>query len=410
MVYVIYLLSSGESNGRWLWALWNKLKDTWIGSLAVATMFASNGVWNMFQNFRIIFKWPHIVRDWVKITNFQQYITNKALKIASKWMLEQNIKNITKIKNYMDWKESFIIKFTGTTYKDLLEYLWRNQLFFEKLYYDEIVLRDNESTIEKNINNNIIENGWNYKINTNSLSSLDIKLAVYNKYKCNTYWSDFKKDLKHVICTIWWDKLSKANKRFKCNYNRLLFVLNLWWSEGNCWSVKVKKWIPLSKRLKAKVSIEWIWKLSYNNRDARNWWTTDTKSLNQMAKDVRKYSWLWNGIKQLWSEINPSNWQTYRNFVWHVSPADYGVEKQVNFINTNLQAVIDDSNDVWYMLDWVEPWKATHGVTLLFPQISQKIDDIRTKLWKTTSSKGTIYKYIEKTCQNQSPQKWNCSY
>jgi len=430
MVYIISLVNNAKSNSSWLWALWNKIKDTWLGSLWVVTMFSSNGVWNFFQNFSIIFKDthfsiifkdPHIVRDRVKITNFQQYITKKALKIASKWILNQNIENIKEIINYIKWKDSFIISFNWSTYKDLFRYLWKNQLFFEKVYYDKIVLKDNINTIESNIISDNKKNNLNYIVNSNSLLNLDNKLKVYDTKECNTSWNDFVADLKHVICTIWWDKLSKANKRFKWNYRRLLYVLNLWWSDDkkhaddkkyadDFWSVAyVETWVGRN-RLKFKAKVEWIWTLSYwNTKDwDPNWWTTDKESLKKIAKDLKKYSWILGWIKEIWSELNPSNWNKNKNF--KVSPVDYAITKQIDFVNTNLQAVIDDSNDVKTMLAWVEPWKATHGVTLLFPQISKEIDNIRNKIGKTVTDDGTIYKNIEKTCQNQSPQRWNCSY
>jgi len=408
MVYIMSLVSSKKSNSSWLWALWKKALDTGLWSLGVATMFASNGVWNLFQNFLIIFKEPDVVRDRVKITNFQQYITDKTLKIASKWMLNQNIKDLTKIKNYIRWNDSFIISFDWTTYKELFIYLWKNQLFFEKIYYDKIVSKENISFIENSIVSNIIKNNSNFVVNSNSLMSLDQKFNVY-KTECNTSWADFQADLKHVICSVWWKKLKKANKRFTCNYSRLEKALFGIWSGWNCWSVKlVEKAKSWSERFKSKVKVEWIWTLSYWNKDIKNWWNPDTASLNQMSKDIKKYSWLWNWIKEIWN--NYANMFDYTEIWMNVSLDDYAVKKQENFINSNLQAVIQDENTVWVDLAWVEAGKATHNITLLFPQISQQIDKIRQKIWKSVSENGTIYKNIEKTCQNQSPQKWNCSY
>ncbi len=412
MVYVISLVSNAKSNSSGLWALWKKVWDTWIWSLAVATMFASNWLWNFFQNFIIIFKWPDIVRDRVKITNFQQYITKNALELSSKWILNQNISNLTAIKNYIKLKDSFIIEPDWiTTYKDLFKYLWQNQILFEQIYYEKVVLKDSVNAINHNVISTLLSNWYKFPINSNALFYVGNKFDIYNKYNCNTFFDDFKKNLKHIICSVWWKELSKANDRFKCNYNRLLYVLELWPKPKNqCWSVAIAKWIPLSKRVKSKVSVEWIWTLSYNNEWIQNWWTEDTQALNQMSKDLKKYSWLINWIKELWSELNPSNWKAYKTFTWNVSPADYAIAKQTDFINYNLNAVISDYNEVKNITNWLEPWNATHWITTLFPQISQQIDEIRQKIWKSVSEKDTIYKNLEKTCQNQSPQKWNCSY
>ncbi len=410
MVYVIWLTSNVSPTDSWLGALWNKLKDTWIWSLGVATMFASNGVWNFFQNFVILKEMnPDVVRDRVKITNFQQYITQKALKIASEWLLNQNINNRIKerIINYTKWKSSFVISFYWSTYKDLFKYLWDNQLIFENIYYDKIVLKENIGDIE----NNILNKNIGISINNMQIENLGKKFNVY-KTECSTSWDDIKKDVKHIICSIWWDKLSKANARFHWNYRRLLYVLWLWGSADKSyaqkyWSVALAKTLSGS-RFKAKVKVEWIWNLSYGNKNIKNGWNPDTASLNQMSKDLKKYSWLLNWIKEIWSYF--TNIKTYKTLKWNISPADYAIESQAEFINNNLTSVINDYNDVTTNLAWVEPWKATHNITLLFPQISKQIDDIIKKVWKSVSTPGTIYKNIEKTCQNQSPNKWNCSY
>ena len=216
-------------------------------------------------------------------------------------------------------------------------------------------------------------------------------------------------NIKNIICNIWWDKLSKATEKFKCNYNRLLLALNignLTWSGWHCWSVKIQPFVPLSERFKWKLSIEWIWKLSYWNEDdwISNWWTSDTKALNQMKKDLSKYWPYIDWLKQLWSDLKHTALRTpiktpssnITNKPMKVNEIDF----QNNFQN-NLDMVVNDENYATKELSEVEPWKATHSITTLFPEISKK-------LYLLDKLSEQIYKNTAKACANQSPQIWNC--
>ena len=388
--------SNSSSNAYF--ALWSKTLQTTLWSVWISAMFWVSWMWDFFQNFYILKEDPNVVRDWTKIINFKQYITKKALLGSRKWILLNNVPQ--NIKDQINSSNSFIFgTYNIHTYTDLFSYLWNNQMAFEKIYYDKIVLLNNREEIINSIISTYTWEEQNIEHINNIISEIESNYFKWDeKIKCNHSWNEFVDAMKNITCNLWWDKLSKASKRFSCNYNRLLYALNLWWSEWNCWSVKLKKeFISLTGRLEANVSIEWFWKIISNNI----WWWIKhwiSSTWNWMKK-------IWNIILHPVDNLTKNNTTKYNIINWWNSTIINNSYFDDQIKNIQKQIKIDYDNTI--KLTKIEPSKVTNGITPLFPEISYNIYKI---IKKIDDESNWIYELTAKACENQSPFVWDCRY
>jgi len=397
----VYIINKIDTNKKTQWPswLWSQAWQTPVWAVWVTTFFSVAWLWNFFQNFYVIFEDNHIVRDWVKLINFKQYITKYFLQASWNGILNKNIENLDEIKNKVKQTDSFIL--TGwnfKTYKETLKYIWNNQVLIEKIYFEEVVnwwiwnIKDIENN--KNIKDIIasIKDNTKYTINKNKLQKLisNIRKTYYEnwqKIECSSTWADFIKSIHNIVCNIWADKVSEAIDRFSCNYERLKYALNLGGSEWNCWSVKIKDWIPLKDRVKinwltkAKANLKELWKVISDKISAKiHDWLSD---LFQSQKTNTTYT----------SKHNVSNLEldTLKN--------------KLESIDTKIK---DDKDNVNSVITHIEPGTFTHNTTIMFPEISQKIYQIRKILWISNNDKDTILDNTATACENQSPFGGKC--
>jgi len=396
-INILNSISWKTNSSSWLTALWAKTLQTTLWTVWITLMFWSLWIWNFFQNFYILKEDPNVVRDWTKIINFKQYITKKTLLASRKSILTENIDE--KIINQIKSSNNFVF---GTyklhTYKDLFSYLWKNQIAFEQIYYDKIVLLDKKDEI---INQTILYNTGE-EINLIHLNTIISKInnnyfKWNQKIECNNPFNDFIDAIKNITCNLWWDKLSKASKRFSCNYNRLLNALNLWWSEWNCWNVKLKKGLSLTDRLKVNASIEWVWKIMSNNSFTTGWkelWNNIKKWFNSVLDWMKKIK------NTILHPINKYNTITWDNTIIN----NTYFNNQIEYIQSQIET---DYNETTKKLTSIEPWLVTNDTTKLFPEISQNIYKIINKI---DDNIVWIYELTAKACENQSPSAWDCRY
>ena len=385
-----------SKKAQWPSWLWSQAWQTPAWAVWVATFFSVTWLWNFFQNFYVIFQDNHIVRDWVKLIDFKQYITKYFLKASWNGILNKNVDNLAEIKNQIKNSDSFILEWNFKTYKETLKYIWENQALIEKIYFEEVVnwwiwnIKNIEtnSTIKDIINS--MTDSVKYTINKKKLIKLIwiIKKTYYQNWKkieCSSTWSDFIKMIHNIVCNIWADKVSKTIDRFSCNYNRLEYALGLGWSEWNCWSVKVKDWIPLKDR----VNINWLAKTK--------------SSLQELGKII--------------SDKIPAKIHDWLSDLFQSQKIGYTSKHNINNLELstlknsleNIDGKItNDKNNVNTLIMHIEPGAFTHNTTIMFPEISYEIYQIRQILWINNNDKNTILDNTATACENQSPGNGKC--
>jgi len=379
---------------QWPSWFWEKSWQTPVWAAWVWLFFSESWLWNFFQNFYLTFQDSYILRDWTKLTKFKQEITQSFLQASWNGILNKNIEYVKEIKQ----RNIFILKWDFHTYKETLKYIWENQLLLEKIFFEEVVNwwiwdidnLDNNKII-KDIKE-IIKENTKYTINEEKLKNLisSIRQSYYinwQKIECSSNWDDFIKSVHNIVCNIWIDKVWETTERFSCNYERLKYALDLWWIEWNCWSVKLKNLekdrIKINKWQKTKEDITEFWKLIFGQIPTKlNDWLLNL--FQTQKKEINKISSLDNNISNLKPIILKSNLEKTANII----------KKDKNILNS--------------VLTNIESAEFTHNTTILFPQISYKIHNIISLLWKTNNDEDTILDNTATACENQSPFDWKC--
>ena len=388
-----------SKKAQWPSWLWSQAWQTPVWAVWVATFFSVAWLWNFFQNFYVIFQDNHIVRDWVKLIDFKQYITKYFLKASWNGILNKNVYNLAKIKSQIKNSDSFIL--TGwnlKTYWETLEYIWINQVLIEKIYFEEVVnwwiwviknIKTNDTI--KDIMDNMKDN-TKYTIDKKKLIKLIwiIEKTYYQNWKkieCSSTWSDFIKAIHNIVCNIWADKASKAIDRFSCNYERLKYALWLWGSEWNCWSVKLKDRIPLKDRVKI------------------NWGEKAKENLQELGKVIsdkipaKIHDWLSNLFQSYKTDTQYKSKHNINNLE---------LTTLKNSLKDIDKKITNDKDNVNSLITHIEPGTFTHNTTIMFPEISYEIYQIRQILWIDNNNKNTILDNTATACENQSPSGGKC--
>lgn len=396
----VSMINSINTNKKISWPkwLWEQAWQTPVWTVQVSLFFSISWLWNFFQNFFIIFEDQHIVRDWIKLIDFKQYITNKFLKVSWNWILTTNIDNLSEIKTKITQWQYFLLKWNIKTYKDILKYIWENQLLIEKIYYEELVNWwiknvNSKNNVIQDIINSIKEN-TKFTIDENKQKVFIEKLRKiyyenWKKIECSSTWTDFLKAIHNIVCNIWLDKVHESIQRFSCNYERLKYALNLWWSMWNCWSVRLKDWVSLKDRIK----INWLWKAK---QDLTEIWKIISDKIPSKI-----HEWLKDLFKE--EEQIPINWKYKREH----NIDNLKLDKLTDSLKKIDEIITNDKNSINSIITKVEPSTFTHNTSIMFPEISHKIYNIRKLLEINDNS---IYKNTATACENQSPYGGKCRY
>lgn len=384
---VIWIISKSNVSSKngvdWLTWLWAKALQTPIWAFVVASHFATSWLWNFFQNFLIIFEDTHIVRDWTKLINFKQYLSNYFLNAGWNAILFENIDNFNSVRNIIVSSDYFLIKFSWIEkYWDLFKYIWKNQVLLEKIYFDIVKKWDfNYDKVLKKF-----ENSSNFELNKQKIDEIvkKIKNEYYInwiKIECDSTWDEFIFAIHNIVCNVWAEKTNEAVERFQCNYDRLKSVLWFGWSVWNCGSVKQKDWISLNERVK----IDW---LGQSKEELKELWKVITKKIPWKVKAGLNELFLEK--QDFWKDVQIKNVNNVAK-IWE--------ESFINDIVLISEKIIEDKNQVNSAFVRVEPWDFTHNTTILFPQISKKIYDIIDKI----ESNVWVLENTSTACENQSP-------
>lgn len=386
---------------KWPSWLWSQTWKTPVWAVKISRFFISNGFSSFFQNFYIIFEDNHIVRDWTKLIDFKKKINKYFLQANWNSILNKNIDNQKEIQNKITQYSTFIVKWNFKTYKEVLKYIWINQLIIEQIYFKEIVkwwisnINDikNNDTIKDIISN--MKDNTQYTIDQNKLKKLiiQIKNTYYKdgkKIECSSTWGHFIKAIHNIVCNIWSDKTDKAIDRFECNYNRLEYTLGLSGNEWNCWSVQGKDWVSL----KDKIKVNWLWETK-----------SKTQELWKIISDkipTKINAWL----SSLFQSQGNEETNATDNMKHNIS--NLKLEQLKSKLNTTADTITEDKDAVNSMITKVEPGAFTHNTTKTFPQISNQIQQIRKKIWGSNNGKNTILNNTATACENQSPFGGKC--
>lgn len=397
-VYIINRIDVTQK-AQWPIWLWQQAWQTPVWAAWISVTFALYWLWNFFQNFFVVFEDKHIIRDWIKLIDFKQYITKYFVRASWNGILNKNIDNQSEIQNKIEQSKFFILKWQVKTYTDVLKYVWANQLLIEKIYFEEVVgwwIWD----ITNNNTNSTIEDiaqklniSSNYTIDNNKLQDLISQIRndyykEWEKIECSWTWRNFLKAIHNIICNIWATKVQEATERFKCNYERLKYALNLWWSNWNCWHVPIKDWIPLKDRIKFK----WLWKIKDKIEEL---WKILSQSIPTEVND-------W--ISDLYQTENRSYTEIPTN---SIDKEKIKKAKLRGNLNRVWNTIIEDNNEVNSAITNVEPGSFTHNTTSTFTNISHQIYNARKNIW-INNDKDTIFDNTATACENQSPFGWKC--
>jgi hypothetical protein len=190
--------------------------------------------------------------------------------------------------------------------------------------------------------------------------------------------------MKSIICDVGWSELKEATNRFSCNYVRLLSTIKLSWTirPFNCGSTQIEPWTNYKDRLEVNWDLNdavstikeiWsVWKVLYDSEWAKNSNKKQIEETQAVEQETR--------IQTYTKNINPF----------------------VDSMNSITEEIIKDLEEINTIYTNIEPSSITHWITELFPQISKNV-------YETTKITELIYNNTEYTCEQQSPQQWDCS-
>jgi len=423
--------ASNPQNSWWVKWLLDKTLDNWLWSASVLLFFSLDSISDFFANFIVIFHQSYIVRDWGKLKNFKPYLTNKFLQLGKNWWLYQalpeNLKNdITQKSNKNPY---FLLQFAWTNYANLIKFLRKNQLAIEQLYFKTVVTKDIGSC--KNIDTTFIKHIepllWDFPINKNHVINL---CENFKQNYLQPNWDEIvcDKDLKK-IWTEWWAKLKQiwimsedTSDRYKCNWQRLLNAIFGSPIDSECkWygNVKLVKWWHIW--IKWKISIEWAGDIVFNMVTNSNKKIVDTSNFNpdfKLLKEIwNNLSWYFHSTKKLFSEI-----KKYPTTSKNLSPDKQDFIETINIIS---EKVSNYKKNMSVRIWWTYPGKIWKWIWPKFPELSYYIrkwictisnnypgckEWSKNLNWLKLNTDPWIYENLVQTCENESPQKWNCKY
>ena len=427
---VVNILNTPDKNKKntpsWLKWLWSKIIQPSLWWAAVLWLFW--GIWTstFLYNFIVIFKQQYIVRDWVKLINFEQYISKKYLELARNWTLSNNIPK--EILDKVNKSPYLILKFQWKTYNDLLFYLWKNQKYLENIFFYTVVLKKKDFSLNKDfLNFNLTLKNDSYRTNLEN----KLEKAYPNRdHVCSPSLIQALKNLANIKKLS--ENFEKIWKNFTCNLNRLkeaLWISVSW--NTNCWSVKlVKDW---KFWVKWKVNIEWVWKIALN-ATANNTW--DIITMDKWMKKALNYIWntisaAKNAIKNFFSDNNTKDKNPKISFFSAIKDSfKWEKKSDVNISNKNEQLFTDKINSIWTTINTNYNLASTDlsklNTNSFFNWVWPEFVKLSKSIWKwictidneyewcdsleNISSQDWIYQNMVKTCENQSPHLWNCRY
>ena len=421
---------TNPENDWWLKWLLQKTLENGFWWPAILLFFWLEWFWNFFQNLFVIFHEEYVVRDWVKLINFKQYLTKKFLQIwENGWLYEDLPSNLKEDLQKKTNNPYFLLKFNWNTYADFLKFLRYNQLAIESLYFSTVITKTIDNC------NNVVN-----PFNTKSKSTKTIPWFLINtnhvKQLCNelkdTYLSwgvkefDCESNLDKEINKFKqiWERSENANKRFECNWERLKNAL--FWTEfekPECkwyWSVKVVKWWHIW--VKWKVSIEWAWNIIFKATTDNTWSIIDTSNFNPdfsfFKTAIGVITWAANNILNTFKDLSQEKKIIRQNII-------NDKEDFINQINS-LSSQISNYKKKYSLKQWgIFPGVVWKNIWSKFPQLSYYIWKWICLLsntypwckewnemlnWLQLNQEPWIYENLVETCKNESPNKWTCEY